>query len=147
MKRKITSAMELNQAIEELEKKADFRKQELKDHFSGVMENLKPINLIKHAVQSAFSGENKQDLLKGLLGLGSGILGRKLLVGKSGNNMLRKVIGAALEFGVFGMIAKNAGKIKEKGSELIGKVFHRKKSPGPDPLRNRNQSLNYSQKN
>lgn len=137
MKRYISNEKELNEAIEELEKKADFQKQELKDHFSGVMENIKPINIIKHGLQSAFSGGNKTDLLKAAVGIGSGILGRKLLVGRAGGNVLRKIIGAALEFGVVGMVAKNAERIKEKGSELIGKFFHGKKSSGsgllPDP--------------
>ena len=103
------------------------------------MENLKPINLIKHGVQSVFSGENKQDLLKAAIGLGSGILGRKLLIGKSGSSVLRKVIGAALEFGVVGVVAKNAEKIKEKGSILIDKIFHRKKSQPTRPLHIREQ--------
>ena len=137
MKRYISNEKELNEAIEELEKKADLQKQELKDHFSGVMENIKPINIIKHGLQSAFSGGNKTDLLKAAVGLGSGILGRKLLVGRAGGNVLRKIIGAALEFGVVGLVAKNAERIKEKGSELIEKFFHRKKSSGsgllPDP--------------
>lgn len=139
MKRTINSATELSEAIEVLERKARFQKEELKDHFSGVMENLKPINLIKHGVQSVFSGENKQDLLKAAIGLGSGILGRKLLIGKSGSSVLRKVIGAALEFGVVGVVAKNAEKIKEKGSILIDKIFHRKKSQPTRPLHIREQ--------
>lgn len=137
MKRPITTEMELNEAIARLEKKADFQKQELKDHFSATMENMKPLNLIKHGLQSAFSGENKQDLLKAAIGVGSGILGRRLLVGKAGGTVLRKIIGTALEFGVVGVIAKNAERIKEKGSELIDKIFHKKKPSGsgllPDP--------------
>ncbi|MFI5124385.1 MAG: hypothetical protein ACHQDF_03610 [Chitinophagales bacterium] len=137
MKRSITTETELNEAIARLEKKADFQKQELKDHFSVTMENMKPLNLIKHGLQSAFSGENKQDLLKAAIGVGSGLLGRRLLVGKAGSTVLRKIIGAALEFGVVGVIAKNAERIKEKGSELIDKIFHKKKPSGsgllPDP--------------
>jgi len=137
MKRPITTETELNEAIARLEKKADFQKQELKDHFAATMENMKPLNLIKHGLQSAFSGENKQDLLKAAIGVGSGILGRRLLVGKAGSTVLRKIIGAALEFGVVGVIAKNAERIKEKGSELIDKIFHKKKPSGsgllPDP--------------
>jgi hypothetical protein len=134
MKRSITTEAELNEAIAALERKADFQKQELKEQFSATMENMKPLNLIKHGLQSTFSGENKQDLLKAAIGVGSGILGRRLLVGKAGGNILRKIIGAALEFGVVGVVAKNAERIKEKGSELIDKIFHKKKSAGPGPL-------------
>jgi hypothetical protein len=134
MKRSITTEAELNEAIAALERKADFQKQELKEQFSATMENMKPLNLIKHGLQSTFSGENKQDLLKAAIGVGSGILGRRLLVGKAGGNILRKIIGAALEFGVVGVVAKNAERIKEKGSELIDKIFNKKKSAGPGPL-------------
>ncbi|HEY4153899.1 MAG TPA: hypothetical protein VGM24_00675 [Puia sp.] len=125
MKRSITTEEELNEAIRALEKKADLQKQELKDQFSGVVENMKPLNLIKHGLQSTFSGGNKPDLLKAAIGIGSGILGRRLLVGRAGGNVLRKIITAALEFGVVGLVAKNAEKLKEKGSALIEKIFHK----------------------
>lgn len=132
MKRSITTEEELNEAIQALEKKATVQKQELKDQFSGVMDNMKPLNLIKHGLQSTFSGRNRPDLLKAAIGIGSGILGRKLLVGRAGGNVLRKIIGAALEFGVVGLVAKNAEKLKEKGSELIEKIFHKKSPTGSD---------------
>ncbi|MFI5124259.1 MAG: hypothetical protein ACHQDF_02975 [Chitinophagales bacterium] len=148
MKRTITSAAELDEAIKELERKASHQKEELKEHFSGTMENLKPINLIKHGLQSAFSGNNKQDLLKAAIGLGSGILGRKLMMGRSGGGLIRKVIGAALEMGVVGMVVKNAEKLKEKGSDLIEKIFHKKRPSGPKPPAISNKKpANYFQKN
>jgi len=148
MKRTITSATELHEVIEDLEKKASCQKEELKEHFSGVMENLKPINLIKHGLQSAFSGDNKQDLLKAAIGLGSGILGRKLVMGRLGNGLLRKVIGTALEMGVIGMVVKNAEKLKEKGSDLMEKIFHKKRSSGPKlPALHDKKPANYFQKN
>ncbi len=144
----IKNLNELNEAIEMLEEKAGFQKQELKEHFSGVMENLKPFNLVRHLMQSAFSGENKQDLFKAAIGLGSGILGRKLMMGKSGGGILRRVIGAAIEFGLGGIVAKNAEKIKEKGSELIERFSRRKSAKHPEPTNNSEQPpVNYFQKN
>jgi hypothetical protein len=148
MKRTITSSAELNEAIEDLERTASFQKQELKEHFAGTMENLKPINLIKHGLQSTFSGDNKQDLLKAAIGLGSGILGRKLMMGKSGGGIIRNVIGAALEMGVVGAVVKNAEKLKGKGLELLEKIFHRKKAGGSvTPALPRKKPVNYFQKN
>jgi hypothetical protein len=132
MKRSITNERELEEAISALEKKADDQRQALKEHFSGVMENMKPLNLIRHGLRSAFSGDNKQDLLKTVIGIGSGLLGRRLLARRAGGNVLRKIIGAALEFGVVGMVAKNAERIKEKGSELIDRILHKKKPSGSD---------------
>ena len=148
MKRTITSSAELNEAIEDLERRVSLQKQELKEHFAGTMENLKPINLIKHGLQSTFSGENTQDLLKAAIGLGSGILGRKLMMGKSGGGIIRKVVGAALEMGVVGVVVKNAEKLKGKGSELLDKIFHKKKAGGPvPPALPGKKPVNYFQKN
>ena len=148
MKRTITSSAELNEAIEDLERRASLQKQELKEHFAGTMENLKPINLIKHGFQSTFSGENTQDLLKAAIGLGSGILGRKLMMGKSGGGIIRKVVGAALEMGVVGVVVKNAEKLKGKGSQLLDKIFHKKKTGGPvPPALPGKKPVNYFQKN
>ncbi|HEY4153963.1 MAG TPA: hypothetical protein VGM24_00995 [Puia sp.] len=148
MKSSIETGAELNEAIAALEKKAVFQKEELKEHFAGVMENMKPLNLIKNGLQSTFSGENKQDLLKTAIGIGSGMLGRKLLIGRAGGSILRKIFGAALEFGVVGLVAKNAEKIKLKGSEFIENLFHKKKSSRsvllPDPDQ---PGSNYSRKN
>lgn len=146
--RNIRNIDELSDAIEMLEERASFQKQELKEHFSGVMESLKPLNLIRQLIHSAFSGENKQDLFKAALGLSSGILGRKLMMGKSGGGILRRLIGATLEFGLGGIVAKNAGKIKEKGAELIETFFHRKSSNHPEPKHNSEQRpVNYFPKN
>lgn len=148
MKRTITTSAELNEAIEDLERRSSLQKQELKEQFAGTMENLKPINLIKHGLQSTFSGENKQDLLKAAIGLGSGILGRKLMMGRSGGGIIRKVIGAALEMGVVGVVVKNADKLKEKCSDLLNKIFHKKKAGGPVPPALPGKKLvNYFQKN
>jgi hypothetical protein len=132
MKRSITNERELEEAISILEKKADDQRQVLKEHFSGVMENMKPLNLIRHGLQSAFSGNNKLDLMKTVIGIGSGLLGRRLLARRVGGNVLRKIIGAALEFGVVGIVAKNAERIKEKGSVLIDRILHKKKPSGSD---------------
>ena len=146
--RNIRNIAELDEAIEMLEEKAKFQKQELKEYFSDVMEGLKPIHLIRHLIQSAFSGGNKQDLLKAAIGLGSGILGRKLMMGKSGGSIIRRVLGAALEFGLCGIVAKNAEKIKEKGSELIERFFRRKNSNHPELKPHSEQhTVNYFQKN
>ena len=135
--RKISTASELRLEIEQLQI-AGFRKKEaLKDEFAGVMEGLKPVNLIKHTIHSAFSGD-KRDLLKGAVSLGSGILSKRLFVGGSGG-ILKRIVGTALQFGVSGIIAKNAEVIKEKGSAFLGKLFqknnHTPKTADPQKLK------------
>lgn len=124
--KKINSAQELREAIEELELKKIEQAAELEHQFSEIYESLKPVNIIKNTLQNTFSSaDTKRNLLGSLIGLGTGLLSKKLLVGKS-VGFFRKALGAAVEFGVAGVIAKNAGKIKDKGSEVINKLFRKK---------------------
>ena len=110
--KQINSARDLHEAIGELEQKKAQQLLALEHQFSDVYENLKPGNLIKHTLQSAFgSGESKQNILGSVIGLGTGFLSKRLLVGKS-VGFFRKAIGTAVELGVAGM---------------IGRVFRRKK--------------------
>ena len=124
--KKINSARELHEAIEELEQKRIVQAAGIEHQFSEIYESLKPANIIRNTLQSTFSSaDTKRNLLGSLIGLGTGLLSKKLLVGKS-VGFFRKALGAAVEFGVAGVIAKNAGKIKDKGSELINKIFRKK---------------------
>jgi hypothetical protein len=124
--KKITSAKELHEAIETLEQKKSEQLVALEAQFSEVYENLTPANIVKHTLQSVFSSsDTKKNILGSVIGLGTGLLSKKLLVGKS-VGVFRKIIGAVVEFGIAGLIAKNAGKIKDKGSEIIHKIFPKK---------------------
>lgn len=124
--KKITSAKELHEAIEMLEQKKTKQLSSLEHQFTEFYESLKPANIIKNTLQSAFSSEGtKKNILGSVIGLGTGLLSKRLLVGKS-VGIFRKFLGAAVEFGVAGLIAKNAGKIKDKGAEIIHKIFPKK---------------------
>ncbi|PWT76654.1 MAG: hypothetical protein C5B59_05955 [Bacteroidetes bacterium] len=128
----IYSAAELQEAIDELERKRINQELDIHDHFEGLVENLKPANLVKHTFQDILSSPSaRNNLLGSAIGLGSGLLSRKLLVGKS-TSILGKTIGSLVQFGVAGVIAKNSEKIKEKAAELIGRIFGRKKRYQPD---------------
>jgi hypothetical protein len=125
--KKVTNAADLDRAIAELEIKAATQKKEIQETFAAVSENLKPLNLVKNGVRSVFSGENKEGLVNALIGLGSGIISRKLFFGKA-NGVVGKTIGNAIQWGMAGLVSKNAEKIKEKAGELIDKVFKHSKS-------------------
>src|SRR5450755_4002558 len=114
----------LADTIEGLELKASRQKNEMQESFNSLSENLKPINLIKGGVRSVFSGDNKEDLLKAAIGLGSGFLSRKLLLGNT-KSFLGKNIGSAIQWGIAGLVSKNAEKIKEKAGDLIDKYIRR----------------------
>jgi hypothetical protein len=124
MKKKVKNAEDLALAIKELELKEAAQKRELQESFSAVSENLKPLNLVKSGVRSIFSGENKEDLMNALIGLGTGFLSRKLILGKA-NGIVGKTVGKAIQWGMAGLVSKNAEKIKEKAGEWIDKIFKR----------------------
>jgi hypothetical protein len=136
IRRQINNTHDLAQAIAELEHRAAFQKKDIQDTFTAVSENLKPMNIVKSGVRSVFSGEHKEDLVNALLGLGTGFLSRKLILGRT-SGFVGKTVGKAIQWGMAGLVSKNAEKIKEKAGELIDKIFKKNKtgsnhSPVPD---------------
>jgi hypothetical protein len=128
MKRKVENAEDLSRAIAELELKATAKKKEIRETFANVSENLKPANLIKSGLRSVFSGNHKEELVNILIGVGTGFLSRKLLLGRP-HGFVGKTLGKALQWGMAGLVSKNAEKIKEKAGEIIDRIF-RKPKPG-----------------
>ncbi|HMC86697.1 MAG TPA: hypothetical protein VKI61_14315 [Chitinophagaceae bacterium] len=126
MKKKVTNSEKLAEAIAELEMKSAAQKKDIQETFKVVSENLKPLNLVKSGIRSVFSGEHKEDLVNVLIGLGSGFLSRKLIVGRS-NGFVGKTVGKAIQWGMAGLVSKNAEKIKEKAGELIDRLFRKHK--------------------
>jgi hypothetical protein len=125
MKKSIRNSEELAEAIAILEMKATAQKREIEEAFHVVEEEFKPVNLVKNGFRSVFSGENKGDLLNALIGLGSGVLSRKLILGRS-NGFIGKTVGKAIQWGMAGIVSKNAEKIKEKAGEIIDRLFKKR---------------------
>ena len=112
---KINNTSELDMAIKRLERKKLLLEENLKDDFHTLLQSLKPTNILKntiHEVQE--SPELKHNLLKVVLGLGAGYFSRKLVVGKSAG-IVKKALGAALQYGITTFVAKKNGKEEESG--------------------------------
>ncbi len=127
MKKKLENAEDLAMAIAELELKASAQKREIKETFAVVSENLKPANLVKSGVRSVFSGNHKEELMNVLIGVGTGFLSRRLLIGKP-RGFVGRTLGKALQWGMAGLVSKNAERIKEKAGEVIDAIFKKNKS-------------------
>jgi hypothetical protein len=127
MKIKLENAKDLSLAIEELELKAASQKREIQQTFHVVSENLKPGNLVKSGVRSIFSGNHNEELINILIGVGTGFLSRKLLLGKP-HGFVGKTLGKALQWGMAGLVSKNADRIKEKAGEVIDTIFKKNKT-------------------
>lgn len=125
MKKSIKNSEQLAEAIAALELKAAIQRREIAEVFGVVSEGLKPLNLVKNGFRSVFSGENKGDLLNALIGLVSGFLSRKLILGKS-TGFVGKTVGKAIQWGMAGIISQNAEKIKEKAGTIIDRLFKKR---------------------
>src|SRR5687767_12655482 len=97
--KKIHNAAELKRRILELESQKIVDEQAMKAQFHETYEQFKPANILKNTVKEvASSPKFKQNLLNIALGLGTGFLSKKLVVGKN-SGLLKKTLGTALQFG------------------------------------------------
>jgi hypothetical protein len=99
----------------------------LKEQFHATYESLRPVNLIKKAFSDVTSSSTiKSNLLGNVLGVGIGILSKKLVIGNT-HNPLKKLIGIALEFAVAKVVSKNSQEIKSTGENLIQRFIRNRK--------------------
>jgi hypothetical protein len=123
----IISSAGLKDAIKLLEAEQEIKAQLLKEQLYLTYESLKPVNLLRHTLKEISSSPYLIDNISGTaMGLLSGFLSRKIFVGKSGN-LIRKLIGSILQFGVTNVVAQNSDVIKSIGQALLQHYFRKKK--------------------
>jgi hypothetical protein len=123
----ITSTAGLKDAIQLLEVEQGFKGQLLKDELLLAYESLKPVNILRSTLKEISSSPYLIDNISGTaMGLLSGFLSKKIFVGTSGN-LIRKLIGSFLQFGVTNVVAQNSDVIKSIGHALIQHFFRKKK--------------------
>jgi hypothetical protein len=122
----ITSSAGLKDAIQLLEIEQGIKGQLLKEQFYLTYESLKPVNIIKNTLKEISSSPYLMDNIPGTaIGLISGFLSRKVFVGESGN-LIRRIIGSVLQFGVTNVVAQNSDAIKSVGQTLLHHLFRKK---------------------
>jgi len=123
---KIASVAGLKNAIQLLEVEQADKGQLLKEEFFDALESLRPANLLRRTVNDIASSPYLIDNILGTaMGLVSGFISRKIVLGSSGNK-LRKLIGHVLQFGVTNFVALHPGVVKTIGWSVI-QHFVRKK--------------------
>jgi hypothetical protein len=109
----------LKEAICLLKKKKKIERALLKEQLHDVQESLKPINLIKGLFHSfAEDGEGKSSLLDNLLGIATGFLSKKLLIGNS-HNIFKNIFGFLMQQGVQKVVIQNSDSIKHYSSAIF----------------------------
>lgn len=123
----ITNSAELKEAILFLEAEQSEKGQALKQQFRLTYESLKPINIIRGALHELTESPGGVNNILGTgMGLLTGFLSKKIFVGTSGN-LLRKLIGSFLQFGVSNLVANHPGTIKNLGQFVIQQILRFKK--------------------
>ena len=121
----ITTAAELKNAIQQLEVKQASEFKLMKEEFKSTYESLKLINIIKNTFKQAASApELKTDIINTAIGLSTGFVAKKLMLGKT-LNPFSKLLGIIVELAVANKVTKNAGGIKAIGGMIIKKLFNK----------------------
>ncbi len=116
----------LNDAIHTLQTKQAAEFVVLKEQFQLTYESIKPVNLIKSTFQEVVtSPEIQHDVISKVIGLASGYLSKKVLVGAS-HNPLKRILGTVLQFAIANIVVKHSDTIKSSGEVLLNRIFGNK---------------------
>jgi hypothetical protein len=122
----ITTSEELQEAIQQLELQQADELILLKEQFHKTKEGLTLINILKGSLKDAVAAPGlKTDALNAVIGITSGILVRKLTIGKT-LNPFKKLLGIIVEMTVASKAVDNADAIKSAGSSIFNKLFRKK---------------------
>lgn len=122
----IKSSVELKNAIQLLEIDRSIKEQLLKDQFHVIYESVRPINIIKNTIKDITSSPSlSENLLGSIIGLATGYVSKKIVIGSSGN-IFKKLLGSVIQFGVTNTVANHSDTIKIISQSIV-KHFFRKK--------------------
>jgi hypothetical protein len=123
----INTVAGLKTAIELLEAEHAAKGRQLKELVLRTYSGLKPVNLLKSTLDNITSSPHLVESILGAgLGIASGFLSRRLIVGTSGS-IVRKLLGSVMQAGVTKVIARNPHAIKSYGLILLKSIFHKRR--------------------
>jgi hypothetical protein len=133
MEKKYT-AESLKMEIAELEIRQKEEVQILKEELENTINNFKPVNIVKSLLKEFYSSENVLDeLINTAVSVTSGFVTKKIVIGKSKNQLL-KLFGLALQFGMTTVIAKKFQVLKENILNLVTRFMGEKKEAEEETL-------------
>ena len=122
----ITNAAELERAINLLKAEQSVKGQMLKEQFHLAYGNFRPLNLLKGSINDLASSPYLiENILGTTLGLTTGYLSKKIFVGASGN-IIRKLIGTVLQFGITNLVAQHPDAVKSIGQFIFNNIIRKK---------------------
>lgn len=115
----ITTTTGLREAIVQLEYEKAISGKLMKEQFRIAIEHLKPSNIIKSTFKDlADTPGLKESLFGATMGMASGYLTKKIVVGKS-KGIVKNIIGSLLQMGVSTIVSKKPQFVMNAGDKLI----------------------------
>lgn len=109
----------LREKIQELEIRQADEGKILKEQLKSTYESLKPVNILKSVVKDIVASDTlKDDFINTAASYTSGLLTKKLIVGKSQNPLLN-ILGLGIQFGITALVNKNYSSIKEVFAQYL----------------------------
>ena len=123
---KITSVAGLKNAIHLLEEEQAVKQQMLREQFYLTYESFKPSKLIgKTIIEMVSSPDLIENVIDTSISLATGYFAKKAVTGLSGN-IIRRVLGAVMQYGVTNFLTKNADDIRSVGKLAFQHIFSKK---------------------
>ena len=124
----ITSSIGLKNNIQLLEIEQAILGQQLKEQFFITYESFKPANLLRNTFREVISSPHLiDDILGTAVGLATGFVSKKIVIGASGN-LIRRLLGSITQLGVTTVVAQHPDTIKSIGQFIFQHIFRNKKT-------------------
>jgi len=121
----ITTVAGLKNAISVLEVEQASKGKLLKEQLHVVYQSLMPVNILRNTLKKFFGPSDLlEDLSGSAMGAASGLLMKKIFIGKSGN-AIKKLIGSLLQMSISSIVAQNADLIKSTGQVILKRLFQK----------------------
>ena len=123
---KINQTEALNKTIAALQEKKEIEFSLLKEQFQITYESLKPINLIKSTLANvASSPELKNNVLNNVIGLTTGYISKKVILGNT-RNPIKILLGSLFQFAIANVVSKHTDSLKSTGEIILKRIFRNK---------------------
>jgi len=122
----ITNPLELKDAIQKLESDKVVHLFLLRQEFEHAYESITPLNLIRDNMEDSPAHSLGNNLISTSVGLATGYLIKKWIVGKSGNP-IRTILGSAAQVGVIKLVSQYHFTVEIVGRTLLQLFLHKVK--------------------
>lgn len=123
----ITNAVDLKEAIQKLESDKIVQVYLLRQEFDHAYEKINPLNLIRDNLEDSTSSKLLgNNMISTSVGLATGYLVKKLIIGKSGNQ-IRGILGSAAQIGIINLVAHYQSTVEVVGHTLLQLFIHKNK--------------------